>query len=979
MRPTRHYIFPLLLLGFVFQPGFSQEVAEKRSLLLPDVLEIYRANGEDLVYTYNDLEQYVVKLADDNLPSLEQLLAHTPFRLIERHGKKHVIRPARYVISGRVSDIDNMGLPDANITIRGTSLGTATDSSGYFSLVHDLPRPVRVDIEYVGYRDTSFVLVHRNAVSDSLWLANIPLETEVFEAGPIVTEALTTRGRKGGDTFEDIPDWGDVSPALLALTSMKHDTKADAFHVFKIGTIRFTEDLHVVQEVRIRSKIFNLTGAKLAKVEIPYWHEDDIRGLRGITVLPDGSKIDLAKKAIKTRSDGIIHKASFELPAVQAGAVVEYEYELHSRYLMDIEPWRFSEDYFVQLSRLTARLDKGFRYAVRYQNFEYLPPSLIDKLKYRETSSATTWQLKDLHPEATVRWLNRPQHYAPALQFDFQQFTGGIILGSWADIIESKNPNSDFSELVDPSNSSRAATNFPTQAGKPMVVDRSNQGTLWRTRQNQLLNQDLQQRTQIDLTPIAKTSDKFHLPVKGQSGFYYQYSARLREGVIQDAGTSILLDQQKNGEYGLLTSSPLLDQTLGAGLDKLRVNHRSTESGNSGGNLTTYRGDFFYETPRLIFDSQSKLYQALQKPMRDARRVLRRLLNKTDSQEEKLAKTYDFVRDNFETTGRGLPVADRSLSDVLRYRKGSEIEKNLVLISLLRSAGMTAEPVLINTGMPAATTQLSDHITQFNFIIARVQLAGQSYFIDTNDHSLPWFMLSEDKWSSQGLVVNKDNAELITMKQPEELNVTHSATVMEVDSSGQILAKSRLDFGGYPALRWQKRLAGLDDFLRERRIAAWIQTNLEEWDCRITDLQSNQSSLETLHFSTLYQATNYADHHGDTLALDLPLPSFFDENPFAASSRHMPIEFPFPKVNSQVVDVLIPAGYQLTELPENQIRRHAGFEFSLSVVRIAGGVRLTRSYRLKEPHFERSSFRRMRQIIEAVMQSDELKFYLIPS
>ena len=861
MTTTRRHLFPLLLLGLLLQSGHPQQARqEQRSLLLPEVLELYRANGEDLVYTYNELEQYAVVLPGNDLPSLEQLLLNTPFRLIERHGKKHVIRPARYVISGRVCTEDDLPLPDANITIRGTSLGTTTDSSGHFRLLHDLPRPVRLDIGYIGFRDTSLVLVHRNALSDSLWLANIPLNTEVFEAGPVLTEAQLGKGFTENDNFEDLPDWGEVSPALLSMTYIEEDASADAFHVFKTGTIRLSDNLQIVTSIRVRSKIFNSAGTRLARVEIPYWHEDNLKNLRGITVLSNGNKYDLPEKAVQSRKDGATNITSFELPEVQPGAVVEYEYELYSRYLMDIEPWRFSDDYFVQLSRLTAKFGGGFRYAVQYQNFEYLPPSIINNLKYRETAAATTWQLSNLQPESALPWLNRATNYAPALQFGFLQFSGEIILGSWEHLIDRSNSNSDLAKLVDPTNSTRAASVFPSQAGKPIAVDRSNQGTLWRIRQNQLLTRDLQQRTNIDLTPITKISNKLHLPVKRQHGFFYQYATRLREGISGEVENALLIDQQKNGENGLLASSPLLDQKLGFSQGKLQVDHRSTGPAAANNDLpNAYRGEFFFDNPRLIFANGSKLYRSIQQPLQGSKRVLKRIVNKDADPQEALSQIYAFVRDEFKTIDRGLPVADRSLNDVLRYRKGSEVEKNLVFIRLLRSAGIQADPILLNTGAPVVPTQLAAAITQFDFIIARVQLAGQAYYIDTNDRAMPWFLPAEEKWSEQGLVISDEQAELILLKQPAELNLVRGATNVVVDSSGQVSASSQLDFNGYPALRWQRRLAGLDEFLQERRVAAWLQTRLSDWDCDVEAVQSDQSSLADLRFSVNYEASNYIE------------------------------------------------------------------------------------------------------------------------
>lgn len=60
-------------------------------------------------------------------------------------------------ISGRVSDIETgKALPGANIFLKGTSLGTASDLNGFYNLPNIPPGAYEIIVRYIGYEEQSF-------------------------------------------------------------------------------------------------------------------------------------------------------------------------------------------------------------------------------------------------------------------------------------------------------------------------------------------------------------------------------------------------------------------------------------------------------------------------------------------------------------------------------------------------------------------------------------------------------------------------------------------------------------------------------------------------------------------------------------------------------------------------------------------------------------------------------------------------------
>ena len=61
-------------------------------------------------------------------------------------------------LKGRIVNDANTGVPFASITVKGTSVGTASDSTGYFSLITSQKFPFTVVVSSVGFAPLNFVV-----------------------------------------------------------------------------------------------------------------------------------------------------------------------------------------------------------------------------------------------------------------------------------------------------------------------------------------------------------------------------------------------------------------------------------------------------------------------------------------------------------------------------------------------------------------------------------------------------------------------------------------------------------------------------------------------------------------------------------------------------------------------------------------------------------------------------------------------------
>ncbi|MFM8959695.1 MAG: carboxypeptidase-like regulatory domain-containing protein, partial [Bacteroidota bacterium] len=103
-------------------------------------------------------------------------------------------------ISGRIVDKSNQPIVGANVTVKGSSTGSATDLNGNYSIGNLRPGNVTLDVSYLGYKTQSISLTVR---SSGVTTANFTLteDAQLLQEAVIVGYGTTqTRDLTGAVT-----------------------------------------------------------------------------------------------------------------------------------------------------------------------------------------------------------------------------------------------------------------------------------------------------------------------------------------------------------------------------------------------------------------------------------------------------------------------------------------------------------------------------------------------------------------------------------------------------------------------------------------------------------------------------------------------------------------------------------------------------------------------------------------------------------
>jgi len=283
-----------------------------------------------------------------------------------------------------------------------------------------------------------------------------------------------------------------------------------------------------------------------------------------------------------------------------------------------------------------------------------------------------------------------------------------------------------------------------------------------------------------------------------------------------------------------------------------------------------------------------------------------------ENRDEKIAAVFNYVQNRMNWNKYYSYSCDEGVKKAYQDKTGNSAEINLMLIAMLRSIGLDANPVLVSTR--ANGISIFPSRSAFNFVIASVTTDNGIVLLDaTSKMSSPNILpLYDLNWF--GRMIRKDGTSELVDLMPKQVSDDVVNMLVSVDAQGQVSGKVREQYFDYCALNYRDRYLGLtkDSYVEslEKR-----HKGIEVSDFEITNEKDiNEPIIEKYSIVS----NNLIEKIGDKLYFEPLLHLTQSENPFKQETREYPIDFAFPFKDKYMVNITIPQGYQVESLPKSE-------------------------------------------------------------
>ena len=124
---------------------------------------------------------------------------------------------------------------------------------------------------------------------------------------------------------------------------------------------------------------------------------------------------------------------------------------------------------------------------------------------------------------------------------------------------------------------------------------------------------------------------------------------------------------------------------------------------------------------------------------------------------EKAKAVYSFIQNHFTWNKKYSIFKNVKVKDAYENKIGNVGEINISLINALKAAGLKAELVLVSTRENGFATKIYPVISDFNYVIAKVNIDQKFYLLDATGKLAPFGLLPFRCLNSYGRVMDFEN------------------------------------------------------------------------------------------------------------------------------------------------------------------------------------------------------------------------------
>jgi len=328
-------------------------------------------------------------------------------------------------------------------------------------------------------------------------------------------------------------------------------------------------------------------------------------------------------------------------------------------------------------------------------------------------------------------------------------------------------------------------------------------------------------------------------------------------------------------------------------------------------------------------------------------------------------------------------------TDVFTHKYGDCKDKATLLGAMLQEIGVESFYLFINTTRNAVTPE-TPAVRWFNHVILAVRLPagvtdpslravldhpklGKLLFFDPTDEWTPLGSLRGELQANYGLLVTGDGGELLKLPQlPAELNGVVRTAKLSLSPSGTLSGDfSEQRNGDYGTQQRASLKSVLKDSDRIKFLESLISHSLSTFQITNASLVNLNRPDQPFAYQYSLVAQNYAKAAGNLL---LVRPRVVGTNSSdlleTREPRRYPVEFDGPSKNSDIIEIGIPAGYQVDDLPP-PVNVDYGFASYHSKTEVNGGMlKYSRIFEVKELSVPVSKVEELKKLYR-IIASDE--------
>lgn len=381
---------------------------------------------------------------------------------------------------------------------------------------------------------------------------------------------------------------------------------------------------------------------------------------------------------------------------------------------------------------------------------------------------------------------------------------------------------------------------------------------------------------------------------------------------------------------------------------------------------------------KTVYIENGELYSQLNAKNAFLQSVLDSIVKGKENNLEKAKSIFNYVKNNFVTDdfsgAKGLKI-----DKVFENKKGTNFGINLLMLAMLKKAGIETLPVMGTTKFGEKLNPVIPSPFDFNFLIAQISIDKKNYLLDATNKNNIFGFLSESYYNGYCRIVKEKGGHLIL--EPDQIknrNVTIATLKNDKNNSKATLIVER-QFGVVSAFNLRQKLDNKDSV----EMAAYTKEFAGSYSnsTYVKGTFENLTNTELPLKLKLEYGLNI-DSTLSTIYFDPYIETFFDKNPFTEQERMYPIEFDYLNDDTYIFKIEIPQKYILDDYPKSTLVKYGEgeditFRNVMDYSKESNTLTVNCKLNSKRTFFKVSEYESLKEFFSKVVSEQKKKIVLV--
>ncbi|MDR2206445.1 MAG: DUF3857 domain-containing protein [Flavobacteriaceae bacterium] len=281
-----------------------------------------------------------------------------------------------------------------------------------------------------------------------------------------------------------------------------------------------------------------------------------------------------------------------------------------------------------------------------------------------------------------------------------------------------------------------------------------------------------------------------------------------------------------------------------------------------------------------------------------------------ENKQDRAAAILKFVQDNYVYNGTDDVITNKGVKNLITTKTGRSSEINLLLIMLLKSANIDANPVVLSTVENGFLLMSSPTLFQLNYVIAAFEDGGKMYFLDGTSKQTKINLLPPKVYNYAGILMTKNKSKQIEIAYPD-ISESLSTIDAKMNTDGNFEGHfSDRDTNLYALTAAEKYNENKEKYQKNYK---------DEYSFPFDNLQSEQKDNGEFETNFDFNSDTFSDTINDKIVFN-PLLFLYEQNHDfnETSERKAPLEFVTRNTKIKKVSITLPENYTFENIPKSK-------------------------------------------------------------